>query len=48
VHEAMAQQPHEEIAEGHVIQVVRRGYRLRERLLRPASVIVSSGVAPSA
>jgi molecular chaperone GrpE len=49
LHEAMAQQPHAEIAEGQVIQVVRRGYRLRERLLRPASVIVSAGAAaPSA
>lgn len=43
VHEAMGQQPSDEVPEGHVISQSRRGYRLRERLLRPAAVIVSSG-----
>ena len=32
-----------EIAEGHVIRQARRGYKLKERLLRPANVIVSKG-----
>lgn len=44
-HEALTHQPHDEIPEGHVVQVVRKGYSLNERLLRPASVTVSSGPA---
>jgi molecular chaperone GrpE len=41
LHEAISQQESAEVPEGHVVQQVRRGYRLRERLLRPASVIVA-------
>ena len=41
LHEAISQQENSELPEGHVIQQIRKGYRLRERLLRPASVIVS-------
>ena len=43
LHEALSQQPSDEIDEGVVLQVVRVGYSLNGRLLRPASVIVSSG-----
>jgi molecular chaperone GrpE len=46
-HECIAHQPHESVAEEKVIQVVRPGYSLNGRLLRPASVIVSSGPAKS-
>lgn len=42
-HEAMAQQPSAEVPEGHVMQLIRVGYSLNGRLLRPASVIVSGG-----
>jgi molecular chaperone GrpE len=42
-HECIAHQPSAEIAEEHVMQVVRLGYTLNGRLLRPASVVVSSG-----
>jgi molecular chaperone GrpE len=42
-HEAVAQQPNNEVAEGHVLQVLRPGYLLNERLLRAATVTVSSG-----
>jgi len=42
-HEAMAQQPSTEVPEGHVMQLIRVGYSLNGRLLRPASVIVSGG-----
>jgi molecular chaperone GrpE len=42
-HEAISQQPSTEVAEGSVITVVRTGYALNGRLLRPASVVVSSG-----
>ncbi len=45
LHEAVSQQPSDTVAEGTVISQTRRGYKLRDRLLRPASVIVSSGPA---
>jgi molecular chaperone GrpE len=41
VHEALSQQESAEVPEGHVVQQLRKGYRLKERLLRPASVIVA-------
>jgi molecular chaperone GrpE len=44
-HECIAHQPSAKVEEEHVIQVVRLGYTLNGRLLRPASVIVSSGPA---
>lgn len=44
-HEAISQQPSTDVAEGTVLQVVRIGYSLNGRLLRPASVVVSSGAA---
>ena len=42
-HEAVSQEPSAEAAEGGIIRVTRKGYRLKDRLLRAASVIVSSG-----
>ncbi len=47
-HEALSHQPSATVPEEHVIQVVRVGYQLHGRLLRPASVIVSSGPAKEA
>jgi molecular chaperone GrpE len=41
--EALLSQP-SEAAEGAVIQVLQKGYRLGDRVLRPARVIVSAGV----
>lgn len=43
VHEALKQEPHAEVPEGHVIYTMRRGYRLKDRILRAANVVVSSG-----
>ena len=43
--ECIAHQPSDEFAAEMVMQVVRLGYTLNGRLLRPASVIVSSGPA---
>jgi molecular chaperone GrpE len=43
VHEAIAQEVDEEIAEGFVIRQLRKGYRLKDRLIRPANVVVSKG-----
>ena len=40
-HEALLHQESAEVAEGQVLQQLRKGYKLRERLLRPASVIVA-------
>ena len=43
LHECIAQQTSDEIKEDHVIQTIRAGYRLNDRLIRAANVIVSSG-----
>ena len=43
LHEAIAHEPSAEIPEGAVIRQTRRGYRFKDRLLRPSSVVVSSG-----
>jgi len=42
-HEAIGHESHDQIPEGSVISQVRRGYRLADRLIRPASVVVSKG-----
>ena len=39
--EAVSHQESASVPEGHVLQQLRRGYKLRDRLLRPATVIVS-------
>ncbi|RPI94901.1 MAG: nucleotide exchange factor GrpE, partial [Chloroflexi bacterium] len=41
LHEAVAQKETAEVAEGTVVQQLRKGYKLRDRLLRPAGVVVS-------
>lgn len=41
VHEAISQEVSEEIDDGKIIRVVRKGYRIGERLLRPSNVIVA-------
>jgi len=47
LHEAVAQEESATVPEGTVIRQLRRGYKLRDRLLRPATVVVSKG-APAA
>lgn len=44
-HEAMTMQPSDEHPKNTVLQVVQKGYRLRETLIRPARVIVADGPA---
>ncbi len=44
LHEAIAQEHSSEVSEGSVIRQVRKGYRLKDRLIRPANVVVSQGV----
>jgi molecular chaperone GrpE len=41
LHEAVSQQESSEVPEGHVLQQLRKGYKFRERLLRPATVVVA-------
>ena len=43
LHEAIGHESHEQVPEGNVISQVRRGYKLADRLIRPAAVIVSKG-----
>jgi molecular chaperone GrpE len=42
VHEALLSQP-SEAEEGTVIEVLQKGYRLGDRVIRPARVVISSG-----
>lgn len=41
LHEAISQQETADVPEGNVVQQIRKGYKLHERLIRPASVIVA-------
>jgi molecular chaperone GrpE len=41
LHEAVMQQETTDVPEGHVVQQIRKGYKLRDRLLRPATVVVA-------
>jgi len=40
-HEAVSQQDSADVPEGQVLQQLRKGYKFKERLLRPATVIVA-------
>lgn len=41
LHEAVAQEEVDGVEDGAVLRVIRRGFKLRDRLLRPASVVVA-------
>jgi molecular chaperone GrpE len=43
LHEAIAHEASEKFPEGIVVRQTRRGYKMKDRLLRPSSVVVSSG-----
>jgi molecular chaperone GrpE len=45
LHEAISHQPSADVKAEHVLTVVRTGFTLNGRLLRPAAVVVSSGPA---
>jgi molecular chaperone GrpE len=47
LHEAVAQEDCAKGEEGRVLRVTRRGFKLRDRLLRPASVVVSKLPTPA-
>ncbi len=40
-HEAVAEQESADVPAGHVLQQMRKGYKLRDRLIRPATVVVA-------
>jgi molecular chaperone GrpE len=46
LHEAVSQMETDDAPEGQVVQQVRKGYKLRDRLLRPAAVIVAKQPSP--
>lgn len=41
LHEAVSQRDMADVPEGQVVQQLRKGYKLRERLIRPATVIIA-------
>jgi molecular chaperone GrpE len=43
VHEAIGQEAHPELPDGSVVRQLRKGFKLRDRLLRPSMVVVSKG-----
>ena len=43
VHEAVGQEDSADVEEGKIIRQMRKGYKMRDRLLRPAMVVVSKG-----
>jgi len=45
LHEAMAQAPDSSVPQGTVIDVLQKGYQLRDRLIRPVRVVVSAAEA---
>src|SRR5438046_5264711 len=45
LHEAIAHEPSDKFPEGIVTRQTRRGYRMKDRLLRPSSVAVARGTA---
>ena len=42
IHEAVLTQPSSDYEEGHIVSVLERGFKLHDKLLRPARVIVAS------
>jgi molecular chaperone GrpE len=46
-HDAIANVPGTGRAEGEIVEQVRRGYRLRDRVLRPALVAVAASLEPT-
>ena len=45
LHEAVQQEESMDVPEGRVLRVLRKGYRMKERLVRPAMVVVSKAPA---
>ena len=43
MHEALAHIPSPETPEGHIIQEIQRGFKLKEKVIRHSRVITSAG-----
>ena len=43
LHEALGAEESETVPEGHVLRQLRKGYKLKDRLIRPSNVFVSKG-----
>lgn len=43
LHDALGQEASATVPEGHVVRQIRKGYKLKDRLIRPANVFVSKG-----
>lgn len=48
LHEAVSHQESADVPEGQVLQQLRKGYKLKDRLVRPATVVVAKKPAPPA
>ncbi|MGJ8671431.1 nucleotide exchange factor GrpE [Rubritalea sp.] len=44
-HDAMAQEVSDKFAEGQIIRIMRKGYKMGDRLIRPANVVVAESAA---
>ena len=47
-HEVLLQVPRTDVPPGTIVEVLQPGYRLDERVLRPAKVAVATAPAPEA
>jgi molecular chaperone GrpE len=47
-HEVLLQVPRTDVPPGTIVEVLQPGYRLHERVLRPAKVAVAAAPAPEA
>lgn len=47
LHDAVSHEHSQQVKDGYIIRQLRCGYKLRERLLRPSTVVVSKGVEGS-
>jgi len=43
VHDALMQQPSDTVPENHIVQVLQKGYKAKNKILKHAKVIVSTG-----
>ena len=47
IHDALIKIPHNEVPEDHIAEIHEKGYRLKDRIIKHARVIVSAGNSPS-
>ncbi|MBN1578540.1 MAG: nucleotide exchange factor GrpE [Chitinispirillaceae bacterium] len=47
IHDALMKIPHEEVSEDHIADIHEKGYRLKDRIIKHARVIISAGKPPT-